>query len=287
MRIKRETEIECPICHKKALKCAAEVKRQYSRGRKVYCSPICSRIGSKRSNVDYIKYEKSCPVCDNIFVTSNAKKAPKFCCQKCANNYTRRFVDYKKTSIGMKQAWKDGKFDDLVRHKFPLKIGFKRYRKTYNLICCICHNSFGHINNKIQTCGKKCSHQLMSQKAKANPNCGGETNYKKYQYKGIWMDCSWEVKLAEFLDSQNIEWIRSRKIMFFWTDKDGSKRRYYPDFYLPKYNLYLDPKNKFLIGKDTYKINQVIRENGIELIWGLLDDVLIKLKERILNGVVA
>ena len=118
----------------------------------------------------------------------------------------------------------------------------------------------------------------MSTLAKANPNCGGETNYRKYSYKGITMDCSWEVKLAEFLDSKNVEWVRSRKLMFWWTDENGDKRRYYPDFYLPKYNIYLDPKNKFLIEKDRFKINQVIKENGIVLVWGLLDDVLEKLK---------
>ena len=58
-----------------------------------------------------------------------------------------------------------------------------------------------------------------------------------------------------------------------WTDKDGNKRRYYPDFYLPDYNVYLDPKNRYLIKVDEYKINRVIKENGIKLCWGLLEDV--------------
>lgn len=34
----------------------------------------------------------------------------------------------------------------------------------------------------------------------------------------------------------------------YWDD-DGKQRRYVPDFYLPKYDLYLDPKNDYLIKK--------------------------------------
>lgn len=84
-----------------------------------------------------------------------------------------------------------------------------------------------------------------------------------------------------FLDAQNIEWVRSKSIILWWTDESGGKRRYHPDFYLPEYDLYLDPKNKFLIEKDRFKMNQVIKENKITLIWGLLDNVLCELKEII------
>ena len=61
--------------------------------------------------------------------------------------------------------------------------------------------------------------------------------------------------------------------MFWWTDDKGNKRRYYPDFYLPEYKTYVDPKNKYLVQMDKYKITQVIKENGIRLIWGQLDYV--------------
>jgi hypothetical protein len=69
--------------------------------------------------------------------------------------------------------------------------------------------------------------------------------------------------------------------MFFWTDLKNEKRRYYPDFYLPQYDLYLDPKNKFLIPRDRYKINKVIEENNIKIIWGLLEDILKELNKII------
>ena len=52
---------------------------------------------------------------------------------------------------------------------------------------------------------------------------------------------------------------------------------YYPDFYLPEYNVYLDPKNDYLINNkskrfgitDVEKIEKVEQQNGIKII--LLD----------------
>lgn len=100
------------------------------------------------------------------------------------------------------------------------------------------------------------------------------------------MDSSWEVEVAKFLDEKNIKWERSRKMMFWWTDEKGSKRRYYPDFFLPEYNVYLDPKNKFLLIKDDFKLHQVIKENNISLIYGLKDHILEEI-QKISNGPVA
>lgn len=113
--------------------------------------------------------------------------------------------------------------------------------------------------------------KLLSSKAKNNPNCGGETNYKKFKYKDIWFDSSWEVDLAKWMDERGIQWERSRKNMFFWVDENKNNRRYYPDFYLADFNIYLDPKNKFLQKKDAFKLEKVRLLNNINLISGDLD----------------
>ena len=49
-----------------------------------------------------------------------------------------------------------------------------------------------------------------------------------------------------------VEW--ERPIPLNWMDSEGVKHRYYPDFYLPEYNIYLDPKNSYLMKKDEEKI---------------------------------
>ena len=88
------------------------------------------------------------------------------------------------------------------------------------------------------------------------------------------MDSSWEVDIAKFMDENNIKWERSRKFVFLWTDINLKRRRYYPDFYLPDYDVYLDPKNKYLIIKDRFKINQVINEHKINLVVGIKDYII-------------
>ena len=82
------------------------------------------------------------------------------------------------------------------------------------------------------------------------------------------MDSSWEVELAEWMDNEGIVWIRDKGIFFKWIDKEGKVRRYHPDFYLPDYDLYLDPKNDYILEQDQYKLDYVINEYNIKLIYG-------------------
>jgi hypothetical protein len=50
------------------------------------------------------------------------------------------------------------------------------------------------------------------------------------------LDSSWEFKMANELDKSGIKW---KKAYHFWI---GNRQSYTPDFYLPDYDLYLDPK---------------------------------------------
>jgi hypothetical protein len=72
-------------------------------------------------------------------------------------------------------------------------------------------------------------------------------------YNGILMDSSWEVLLAKRLDHLEIEWIRPEPLI--WSDANGVKHHYFPDFFLPKYNVYIDPKNPHAYKVQGKKIN--------------------------------
>lgn len=54
---------------------------------------------------------------------------------------------------------------------------------------------------------------------------------KGMYYKDVWFDSSWEVKVAQSLDENNVKWERPR-IGFIWNDKGN---RYFPDLFLPEY----------------------------------------------------
>ena len=88
-------------------------------------------------------------------------------------------------------------------------------------------------------------------------------------YNGVKLDSTYEMIVAKSLDEHDIEWTRCEK--FAYHTPDGELHYYTPDFYLPKYNIYLDPKNDFLINninpslgyKDIDKIQWVMNENDI------------------------
>lgn len=80
-------------------------------------------------------------------------------------------------------------------------------------------------------------------------------------YNGVWFDSNWEVQVAKSLDAANVRWSRPKN-GFVWNDK-GNK--YYPDFYLEDYDVYLDPKNPYLMKKDNTKITEAQSRNNIRV----------------------
>ena len=110
----------------------------------------------------------------------------------------------------------------------------------------------------------------LSEIAKEN-NFGGHNSKQKIMYNGVCLHSSYETKLAMDLDANKIAWNRPSPIE--WTDDEGKTHRYYADFYLPEYEIYLDPKNDFLIKNvnpafgitDHDKIKKVMIQNNVKI----------------------
>ena len=124
---------------------------------------------------------------------------------------------------------------------------------------------YAHVD-RMNFLGKKHtieSKQLMREKALASPH----RRLKKgmIEYKGIWLDSSWELALAKRLDFLSINWIRPGPIP--WIDEAGVTHNYFGDFYLPDYNLYLDPKNPQAIKVQKKKLDCLLSQyNNIVII---------------------
>lgn len=73
---------------------------------------------------------------------------------------------------------------------------------------------------------------------------------KKVIYKDTTLDSQWEVDFAVWLDEKGIIWERPNK--GFEYDYKGKKHIYYPDFYLPQLNIYVEVKG-YKREKDEYK----------------------------------
>ena len=266
--------INCWKCGKEIIKPKNEYDRQRRRGREYfYCSISCSTSDNLTIHHNVVS---KCLWCKKEFETTTHKHARKCCSNFCRNRYAQSFVNKEKISLSVKEAWRRGDFDEVdFKNQYGGRILDPR---IYNFTCVICGKQFQRITKKllspIKTCSDICYRDLLRKKAIDNPNCGGETGYRHYKYKEIWMDSKWEMEMAKWMDEWGIKWDRSRKRhMFWWTDDNGSKRRYYPDFYLPELNVYLDPKNKYKMKNDKIKMERVIKENGIVLFWGLLENI--------------
>lgn len=137
----------------------------------------------------------------------------------------------KKRKQGIKQAHADG------RYQGAAKKGTETKRKN------------GTLGHTLET--KK----ILQQKALASPHRRLVRSVRDYVKKDgtiVKLDSAWEEELAKRLDSINVSWIRPPAIK--WIDLKGVSHNYFPDFYLPDYNVFLDPKNPYAIKAQIDKL---------------------------------
>ena len=219
----------------------------------------------------------NCIYCQKPIISYYKKK---FCNSSCAakfNNKGRvRSTESKlKTSYTMKRGYASGKIKKSNggwgnrKAKPPITEKIK--------ICSGCGESFISKRRKTDksiyyslVCSPECRYKILKN------NAHGKRNFL---YNGYKFDSGWEVKLAKFLDSKKIKWVQPEKGIQWFDNKTNTSRYYYADFYLPDYNLYLDPKNPIILAKQTYKINIVSKL--VNLIYGNVDNIITKLEELV------
>ena len=81
----------------------------------------------------------------------------------------------------------------------------------------------------------------------------------------------WEA-VFEILCELGVEWVRPKALKY-----DG--KNYFADFYLPTYDIWLDPKNDFKAKQDAGKIHKVIEQNSV--------NVFVLLKQQITKEYIA
>lgn len=83
---------------------------------------------------------------------------------------------------------------------------------------------------------------------------GKKTKFKNIVGEEFLLRSSFELKLAELLNQLNINWTQPKS----FTYKLGNKtHRYYPDFFLPDYDLIIETKNDYLYSLQIDKMNAV------------------------------
>lgn len=73
---------------------------------------------------------------------------------------------------------------------------------------------------------------------------------KLYDYNGVKLKGTWELMFAQWLDANNINWTNDIKgIRYLWNERYHT---YFPDFYLPELNFYVEVKG-YIRDRDLHK----------------------------------
>ena len=93
------------------------------------------------------------------------------------------------------------------------------------------------------------------------PNAGIS---KKFRVKDsfnneVVLQSTYELECSEILNRLGIDWIRPKHLKY------ANDKKYFADFYLPDYEIYLDPKNDYKAKLDEDKINSVIEINNVKV----------------------
>lgn len=110
----------------------------------------------------------------------------------------------------------------------------------------------------------------LSENAKKS-GLGGFAWRRGVKYKEFTLGSSYEVEVAKSLDLNHIKWSIPQKMQYY---VEGVLHHYTADFYLDDFDIYLDPKNDFLIDnvnpnlgyKDVDKIKWVQEQNNVRII---------------------
>lgn len=112
------------------------------------------------------------------------------------------------------------------------------------------------------------SRQKISRAMQAFSNGFVKTKYFEifcpYQKKSVKVQGTWELAYATYLNENKINWVHSRKLhlKYRWND-DDYEHLYYPDFYLPDTDEFIEIKGFFFKSKDG-KIDDRVKMQKVQ-----------------------
>lgn len=258
----------------------SEYHKENARKAAILASKKAKEIALEKRMIVENKYYKNPNLCLNCNeIIKFEKRRNKFCNKNCSasfNNKNRTLTEETKNKISstLKRLYKENiiqvnpdNIKKLLEHQ---KLTQTAYKIHYNK-CKVCNKTFISckslgikVNNK--TCSNKC-HYASSFKNRGSYQNGSRKNIKYNNTVQGWinLESSWELEIAEYLDENNISWIRP-KDPIPWIDSKNKNHLYYPDFYLLEHDLYLDPKNEYCMTLDEEKINFI--KESVNIIYG-------------------
>lgn len=169
-----------------------------------------------------------------------------FCNHRCAARYTNHIRDkekiYKTISEKNKLSNKKAPYTKISQCKICKKWSSGRKVTCNNHYC-------KHLNLKGRIGGFR----------------KNSTKVLRSIYNDQQMDSGAELAFAKLLDLHNIKWLKNSSQFFEFTYPDNKSGKYFPDFYLPDYNSWVEIK-----GKKYYREHDELRWASVpnlEIIW--------------------
>jgi len=227
----------------------------------------------RQAKIDRIKKyhdnPKHCLECDGKI--DYDKQINRFCSRSCSCTFNnRKRLDSDKPFHSEETKRKISK----ARKGIPSPMKGKTYDKVkfksqYTGICKTCKVEFTS-HKKRKTCSRKCQIIASTQnRSYQNGSRKAFWYYNPYEQKNVLLESSWEKEIAEYLIACGIVWVRPSPIS--WVDKENKSRLYYPDFFLPEHNIYLDPKNPYCMKQDIEKMANISKQ--VVLYYGSLNHI--------------
>ena len=113
------------------------------------------------------------------------------------------------------------------------------------------------------------SHPQSEETKKKLSEIGLKNNYRRLmrktqEYHGILYDSSWEVEMAKRLEFLGETFERPKKPISY-IGVDGKQHHYFPDFWIPRIQKFIETKNSYLYENDS-KV-QILKSTRDDIIW--------------------
>lgn len=204
----------------------------------------------QKKNVPFV-----CPIC-NQRIRASYKNHLKTC-----NGHGPRRCRLK--TNGKRGGWNKGKtFEESYG-----KEKAKEMKKEISIRVSLNHNWKSFSDEKKNEIRNKNRKKILERyKAGWQPVCGrtSKIEYTSHVAGNIFLDGTWELRSAIFLDNLEVKWIRNKKRFEYYNTIRGTLSTYCPDFYVYDWNTYIEVKG-YTTELDWIKWSQFPEEEHLEV----------------------
>lgn len=267
-------KLQCENCDKIMLKQKRSIKYGFIKyeGRQ---NELCQDCMNKKKII-ILK-----AICGNCLIEFEYRRSSrkvsdiKLCSKKCRNEYLKKCNDEKRELINKK-------ISDSLKRKTNKKRNTNG--KIIYIKCCKwCNVEFCNLQGRTNYCCNECKNLFMNNifksdthrlkmsnalKGRAGGLRDGGGYSKMIEYINLYGEKmklnSSEIEIAKALDALKIKWNRN-KIGFKYKNIKGENRKYYPDFYITEYDIFIEYKG-FVTEEMRHKMKESVKLNKFDLL---------------------